>query len=411
MVKLEPFDDFVRDLRKRTYDMQLKLVPEAVAGPAEFEKMRSHLLSLYEGIKVTHSFFLSDGQIIDCIPTEQQPSLRRSGSGPAAPPVLPAAQGSARGTSPPAQQVEPQLCAGRRDELGNEQCCPNGTIPMRRITLDEMSRFEKLTDFFQKGQRGKGHPSLLREDDAGVYRYAHAYQVVNNYGGSSWLNLWRPNPAPGYHSLSQHWYSGGKGSNLQTVECGWQVAPAHYHTDDAVLFIFWTADGYQTTGAYNLEKPGFVQVISTTVLGVGWARYSVRDGDQYEIRLQWYRDPANGNWWLYQEANGVTTAIGYYPRSLYGAGQMANFATQIDYGGEVNSNTGQTGQMGSGAFAAEGFRRAAYQRAIWYFPISGDPLNADLTPKDTPTCYTTDLHNDGAADWATHLFFGGPRCG
>ena len=39
-----------------------------------------HIARLYEGVVVTHSFVDDNGQIFDCVPVEQQPSVRRAGS-------------------------------------------------------------------------------------------------------------------------------------------------------------------------------------------------------------------------------------------------------------------------------------------------------------------------------------------
>ncbi len=289
---------------------------------------------------------------------------------------------------------------------------------MRRLTLEEMTRFNSLNDFFQKkgkpklNARTKGHPRLTALADEVPHRYAHGFQVLQNNGGSSLLNLWSPTPTPGNFSLSQHWYAGGSGTGLQTVEAGWQVYPNKYNVSKAVLFIYWTADGYQNTGNYNLDKPAFVQTNSSWIFGVGWADagYSVSGGQQQEFCVHWQRDPSNGNWWLFLQGAGDLTAVGYYPRSLYGSGQLATFATDIDYGGEVTGLT--SGQMGSGAFAGEGWQRAAYQRKIAYFPITGPSAWANLTPSaPTPSCYTIDMHNNEPGDWATYFYFGGPRCG
>ena len=45
---------------------------------AAFEEMRRHLLKLYEGVQVSHSFFEA-GHYVDCVPISQQPSLKGRG--------------------------------------------------------------------------------------------------------------------------------------------------------------------------------------------------------------------------------------------------------------------------------------------------------------------------------------------
>jgi hypothetical protein len=96
---------------------------------------------------------------------------------------------------------------------------------------------------------------------------------VDNLGGNSTLNYWNPpvNESEGEaFSLSQQWYVGGTGTTLpglQTAEVGWQNYPAHYGDNNSHLFIYWTADGYKTTGCYNLDCVGFVQTDPNWVLG------------------------------------------------------------------------------------------------------------------------------------------------
>ena len=81
----------------------------------------------------------------------------------------------------------------------------------------------------------------------------------------------RTNPAPGVFSLSQQWVAGGSGPSLQTIEGGWHVYPAFHNDPSPItrLFIYWTADGYSSTGNYNLlnqpGQPAFVQTDNTWV--------------------------------------------------------------------------------------------------------------------------------------------------
>lgn len=51
--------------------------------------MRQYISDLYEGVEVAHSFVDDNGQVFDCIPVEQQFSLKGTPAGPAAPPDAP----------------------------------------------------------------------------------------------------------------------------------------------------------------------------------------------------------------------------------------------------------------------------------------------------------------------------------
>jgi hypothetical protein len=392
--------------------------PESrVAHKDAFSEMREHVLGLYEGVEAPHSFIDETGAIFDCIPIEKQPSLRGSKDRvPTAPDLPPLAsdvtprtrstEGSEERSDYPA---ETELARERSDAFGNAMYCPEGTIPMRRVTLEDLTRFETLQDFFAKGPRSVARPPRMSEPPTVpvTHRWAHAYQSVDNGGGHSYLNLWQPAiGANQVFSLSQHWYTAGSGASLQTLECGWQVYPGLYGDARPHLFTYWTADGYNTTGCYNLTCTAFVQTSSTFAPGMAVGPISVSGGAQYSMELAYWL--TGGRWWLYYNGTSSTNAIGYYPVTIYQGGALASKATEIDYGGETTGTTSFPA-MGSGAFANQGWQRAAYQRNIGYWPPSGGAMiNASLTPSQGwPGCYTAEV-TMYAPPWSETLWYGGP---
>ncbi len=250
-----------------------------VADAAAFTAMKAHITGLYKNVEVKHSFVDENGSVFDCIPVSQQPALK--GAAPAeAPSMPPVTHGALPGAVSPGERkvnsVTSFAAAGAKDKFGNAQSCPAGCIPMRRITLEEMTRFETLRHFFQKSPLGGGAPPTSAESAApgfaprvaATHRWAHAYQNVNNLGGHSYLNVWDPPiGANQIFSLSQHWYVAGSGSKLQTAEVGWQVYPGKYGSTKPVFFIYWTADDYTNTGCYNLDCSAFVQTSNQWTIG------------------------------------------------------------------------------------------------------------------------------------------------
>jgi hypothetical protein len=418
------FDKHLQELGTATYQQFKGVAGARVASEAHFNEMKEHLQNLYKGMKVSHSFIGHDGHTVDVVAIDQQPSLRHpllknhkvQHTAPTVQ-LTPKAAGAQKNPNN-IQGLPTHLAKGMKDSQGNEMYSPPGSIAIRRLTLAELTKFGSLKEYFQKSIAGSRHPlakpALQKPDAPGTtsHRYAYTYQTVNNFGGSSWLNLWDPTPASHEFSLSQHWYSGG--NPLQTVEGGWQVYPDKYGHSRPVLFIYWTADNYNKTGAYNLDSPGFVQVNHSFVIGGAWSKYSTTGGTQWGFKMIWYRDPANGNWWLFLQGAGDQVAVGYYPRELFGSGQMSKYATEITYGGEVTGTadkSGQTytGQMGSGAFANTGWQHAAFHKDIYYFPTGGNSAWANLTGVQTnPSLYTVDVHNTGGGNWGTYFYFGGP---
>lgn len=397
------FREFIDSVASSKHADYLGRPTVKVADGQSFEEMKNHILKMAEGVDVTHSFADENGQIFDCVPVEQQASLSQTGKKAVLPSDLPTTKTSAATKGQTISSSRLRSC--KSDKFGNLMQCPDGTIPVRRVTMEELSRFGSLHDFFRKPPVGKGrHPRLSPPELAsGVHKYAHAFQAVNNQGGHSFVNIWDPAVGSQVFSLAQHWYAGG--SPVQTVECGWQVFPQKYQTIKPVLFVYWTADNYGQTGCYNLECSAFVQTSSSWALGSELDTLSTTGGQQFELEIAWHL--VDGNWWLYLNGTSSSNAVGYYPTSLFGAGQMSQCATDVDYGGEAVNQTVWP-PMGSGAFANLGYQNAAYQRNIFFFDTGGNAQQATLTPSQpSPNCYTIDVES-GPDPWDAYFFFGGP---
>jgi hypothetical protein len=408
---IEPFGKFLERTRSARHENYSRSTGSRVRDPAAFEEQRKHILSLYQGVAAAHSFVDSGGQIFDCIPVRQQRSLRGSNEEVAQPPILPKGV-QAQATQDIVPLLHP-LRLGRFDRYGNEMACPPGTVPIRRVTLEEVTRFETLGHY----QRKRGAPRLRRlaaaiapeaegAEEAQPHEYAYCSQSVANLGGHSFLNVWAPPIAVNQiFSLSQHWYSATGSAGTQTAECGWQVYPQLYGHSKPVLFSYWTADGYENTGSYSATSGDFVQVGTTCPLGIALDDFSSTDGTQAEIELAYHL--ADGKWWLFVNGTDQQHAVGYYPGALYQGGPMANAASSIEYGGETDGR-GSYPPMGSGAFASAGYGKAAYQRNIYYFSVvTGGPSAAALAPiQQWPSSYTIDVKS--TPEWGEYFYFGGP---
>jgi hypothetical protein len=394
-----------------------------------------YLKARYSNVEVSNSFVDAAGHHIDCIRVNQQPSLGGGGDV-ASPPAFEEMPGSPQVGGGRFAAVASQLAEDRKDRFGNQAYCPPGFVPVLRVTPERIAKAGGLARFFQKAPDGGRHPSFGSGSEsqamatAGgpqvpfqvvggvIHAYAHAPQWVagnNCTGARSWLNVWTPNPRPGVFSLSQQWIAGNDGRGVQTIEGGWHVYPDLYNDQQPVtrLFVYWTADGYQTTGNYNLNprpgQTGFIQVDNTWILG-GAFPASSPGGEQRGFLMQWQRDPANGNWWLFLQGSGDPVAVGYYSAAQYGNGPLSQAAQSVDFGGETCGTPGsrQTGPMGSGQLASAGWQAAAFHKQVAYL-TSGGWVPATLSPdqQDAPA-YTIDLHNNSNTAWSTYFYFGGP---
>jgi len=244
------------------------------------------------------------------------------------------------------------------------------------------------------------------------HKYAHAYQEVDNIGGSSKIGLWNPQ---GDFTLSQSWYvaytSNGR---VQSAECG----NVHYDPSwlDASLFVYGTNNGYApNSGCYNLECSAFVQTNHNYTLGHKWNQYST-DGNV--VTLEFGYVLFKGNWWF--RLGGEN--IGYYPGDHYSkvdGTAMAKGATEVDFGGEVTKTAKGDNwpQMGSGKFADAGYSHAAgHYNAVWY---SDDGTGTGgyyetaatlTTDAEDTSCYTI-IEQEKATYYGTWFLYGGPGAG
>ena len=380
-----------------------------VASADEFEQMRTHLTALYHGVEVEHSFVDPAGQVFDCVPIAQQPSLKGQSIAPSTPPSLLTIAGA---PVPTPATVRPASPAAAVDRFGNSMACPPGHIPMRRVTLEEMTRFRSLDEFRSKGPaRQAVDPSVPVADARLNHRYAYTQQDVANFGAHNFVSLWSPVIGDKQiFSLAQHWYSGGTGGAHQTLEVGWQVYPQKYGHSEPVLFIFWTNDNYVASRNYNLENPGFVQTNPAWRIGGALTPVSSDGGAGRELEITVYLH--DGNWWLFVGGLDVANAVGYFPASIYNGGAMATTAAQVLFGGEtVCELAGTWPAMGSGHLAEEGWQHAAYQRDIFIFPTGGGAQYAAVVGQSPAAPCYTQIVGRAAPPWNTYFFFGGPGGG
>jgi len=392
--------------------------PVRVINAQERQRMADYLAHHVDPRDIVASFTTAAGDEVDCVDLYAQPALRRRGMEQHviefAPKTFPG------GAHSDAVVAVPQT---RGDSI--EQC-PEGAVPIRRLTMNILERFRTLADFRKKvpSHLGQAHDFQLdHTDDAqlpadgilpprtgatSLHQYAHAYQSVANWGAESVFNLWSPyTERSDEFSLSQMWVVRGSGADRETVEAGWQQYKDLYGDWNARLFIYFTPDNYGSGGCYNLTCSAFVQTNNTVYIGGNFSQYSQLGGAQWEMKLLWYKDGINGHWWL----RFGDTWVGYYPRTLFDVNGLRDEAAEIDFGGEIvdKRTDGRHTQtdMGSGYWPYQGFGYAAYQRSLKYVDTSNFYRDASLTAtRDDRECYDIDLYYSADA-WGWYFYFGG----
>jgi hypothetical protein len=138
----EPLAAYVSTLSTARYaDYAQRSGAGAGAGVRDetaFEAMRQYLVHHYEGVQATTNV-VSDGIVFDCI---------RQAGGTVSPPTASAAPaGSGTGSQGPSGSAAEQAVT-----------CPSGSMPVRRITLNDLTRFPTLAAFLSKGPGAVGAP-------------------------------------------------------------------------------------------------------------------------------------------------------------------------------------------------------------------------------------------------------------
>ncbi|RHN41642.1 putative neprosin [Medicago truncatula] len=212
---------------------------------------------------------ISDGDIIDCILTHKQPAFDH--------PLL-------KGQKP----LDPPERSKGHNQISNlsdifqlwslsGESCPEGTIPIRRTTEEDISRAGSIDSF---GRKANGFRTDTIQNG-----HLHSVGFVRGdiyYGAQAIINVWAPHvESPNEFSLGQIWIVSGSGKDLNTIE----VSAGRYGDNRPRLFTFWTADGYDQTGCYDLLCPGFVQTNNKFAIGTPISPISTYNGGQYEITL------------------------------------------------------------------------------------------------------------------------------
>ncbi|XP_056176543.1 uncharacterized protein LOC115694055 [Syzygium oleosum] len=274
--------------------------------------------------------------------------------------------------------------------------------------------YEKLVQSYETGevidcvdifkQPAFDHP-LLKNHTA---QYAQVSMIGGNYrGANAKINVWNPTVMYPEVSFSQIWLMSGPKENLNTVEAGWMVTTVPSTGNQPELFIYWTSDGYQQTGCYNLECPGFVQTSSKIALGSRILPVSTYGGKQYDITIGITKNDVLGRWWL----RVADVEVGYWPGEIFTT--LGGSADVISWGGEiVNSEPNgrhTSTEMGSGHFPSEGFGKAAFFRNLKFVDDGSIERDAEnlKTYVTRPECYDLLLKVDPPNPFGVHFFFGG----
>ncbi|KAH9605062.1 hypothetical protein KSS87_022393 [Heliosperma pusillum] len=190
--------------------------------------------------------------------------------------------------------------------------CPEGTIPIRRVTKKDLLRFQNLERFGMKPPYytpNSSYPNrtLVINNNVTVslgpqpnFSSAELVATVIHYLGlKGTMSVWNPRVERwDEYTTAQLWLQSGNPSDLESVQTGWIVNKKLYGDTSTRFFTYWTSDGSQKTGCFDLICSGFVQTTTKFALGGAFASISTPGGASYTFTVQINKDSETGNWWL-----------------------------------------------------------------------------------------------------------------
>ncbi|CAN1168584.1 hypothetical protein LINPERHAP2_LOCUS27886, partial [Linum perenne] len=278
--------------------------------------------------------------------------------------------------------------------------CPEGTVAILRSSM---------TDLPPKRPSNRGTSKYTNSDAPKVAggEYAAAFLPGEDYhGANAVINVWNPKVESEEFSAAQMWVTDGGGTKIESIEAGWIVTSFNPHPS---FFTYWTNDGYETSGCYNMQCSGFILASTKIALGARIDPVSTYGGDQRSVRVKINQDLKTGNWWL----NFQGVDVGYWPSVLFR--NLRTSASLLEWGGEIINREAKQfhlhtdTQMGNGHFPSGGYRKAAYFRSLEFVDGGGFPNSAFgiMGHATRPECYDIDV-KDPTVRRGVHFYFGGP---
>ncbi|KAM3263306.1 hypothetical protein P3L10_000300 [Capsicum annuum] len=292
----------------------------------------------------------------------------------------------------------------------NGKGCPPGTVPIRRITKEDLIR-----------QRNMPPPEDVTFDDQlvatnnksepkGIYRSSRGYKVAiaqagNNKqakfaGAGMTASIWNPHVEGLQHSACRLKIQ--KGPDI--IQVGWRVDPTLYGDTQTRLFVHFQAGNEH---CFNTLCPGFVQVNPAIPVDMTFKDVSSR-GDPWEDTMSINRDRASGNWWLYMEEDH--SPVGYWSQRIFTG--LASFAMNVQWGGVVYSPPSvPEPPMGSSYLPVGDTNLDAYCRELTVLNDKGETIDIDnvIIHVDNPISYKVmDLPHAKPGKFQHYLLYGGP---
>jgi hypothetical protein len=318
--------------------------------------------------------------------------------------------------------------------------CQTGEIPLHRISLETLSRFATLHDYYGKAPLILHHGRTLNGESGsnkgpspqvdalalqsaatpppttpppvpdGIHKHVVQTQMVKFIGMGAEFSLWNPTvdiDRGENQSIEQSWIVDV--TRTQILESGFIVSPDEYFDTLTHVFIYSTADNY-ATACLDSQCEDFVQVSANFFPGDQLTPIALSTPALVnEVRLTWKLDNKN-DWWFFLG----TEAVGYFKKEHFKNGALPTGGTEFDVGGEVSADkqadgTIQYPEMGNGILASTadlvGGIVPASITGVFYIDLVGQEHSSNLIKRpqsNTGPCF------DLLVETPDSFYFGGP---
>ncbi|XP_004488864.3 protein neprosin-like [Cicer arietinum] len=275
--------------------------------------------------------------------------------------------------------------------------CPKETVPIRRITKDDLISGKSLFNDHVLTQTN----SLSHSTHLFLIRVAGPY-----YGVSGTTSVYNPNISPGQTSASYLYVENGVAGDTNKIVVGWHVSPQLYNNTATHIYSYWMSNNFKS-GCYNILCSGFVQLSRKYYLGARIIPISIYGGTMTEMPITLIQEKTTKHWWL----TVADELVGYFPQQLFS--NLAS-AEQVGWGGLTVTSPGSSSPpMGSGHFPDRDFVHACYFRNISFRNESrqdyGPEVKFTRPYNDASSkCYDIDYYGNLRGEFGYALQFGGP---
>ncbi|XP_075641984.1 protein neprosin-like [Castanea sativa] len=277
----------------------------------------------------------------------------------------------------------------------NGKGCPDGMVPIKRNTEDDLKRAKLATEIHNL----KYKPLTI--DRPGTHYAVVRTKYTNVYhGGSAIISIYNPKVEGTQYSSARIKVQNGPDS----IEVGWTVNPTLYNDTRTRLYTF-TKTG--SSSCFNTLCNSIIPTSTDIPLGIAIEPISTTK-QQFDMEFMLFWDSSNGNWFL--KFGQDETVIGFWPKNVFTA--LGDGANYVEWGGEVFSPPGvPSPPMGSGYSAKlnEDTRYDAYCRQIKTINETDYVVNAVDTEvfSDIVQYEVLDKGIFGRADVQHMVLFGG----